>query len=154
MRTGTNPLLVIRQFFNLITFESQKIRELVPALRANSHKFFTSKIKRNTLSQITCSLFGPEWPSPHDCTSSVSDELVVIQLLNLVQSQRLSHTFYFWATPSRDFFFTWGPRKKYIPTYPAPLLMLQIFSSNLSFFLLSLSMLQLTPCHRWCSEKN
>jgi hypothetical protein len=109
MRTGTNPLLVIRQFFNLITFESQKIRELVPALRANSHKFLTSKTKRNTLSQITCSLFGPEWPSPHDCTSSVSDELVVIQLLNLVQSQRLSHTFYFWATPSRDFFFTWGP---------------------------------------------
>jgi hypothetical protein len=35
---------------------SQKIRELVLVLRANSHKFSTSKTKRNTLSQTTCSL--------------------------------------------------------------------------------------------------
>jgi len=40
----------------------------------------------------------PEWPSPHDSTSSILDELVLIQLLNLVQSQRLSQTF-FWARP-------------------------------------------------------
>jgi hypothetical protein len=35
---------------------SQKIRELVLVLRANSHKFSTSKTKWNTLSQTTCSL--------------------------------------------------------------------------------------------------
>ncbi len=44
---------------------------------------------------------GPEWPSPHDCTSSVSDELVLIQLLNLnpAQLQSLSHTFFFTHKP-------------------------------------------------------
>ncbi len=52
---------------------------------------------------------GPEWPSPHDCTSSVSDELVLIQLLNLVQLQRLSHTSFF-ACPLRvNFLFTHKP---------------------------------------------
>ncbi len=51
MRTGTNPLLVTRQFFNLITFVLRKIRELVLVLRANSHKFSTSKTKRNTLTK-------------------------------------------------------------------------------------------------------
>jgi hypothetical protein len=79
---------------------------------------------------------GPEWPSPHDCTSSVLDELVLIQLLNLVQSQRLSHTFFLGPpTLSRDFFFhlRTSPAhpttlfKKQIPTYPTPLLMLWIY---------------------------
>jgi len=51
----------------------------------------------------------PEWPSPHDCTSSVLDELVLIQLLILVQSQRLSHTFFFGLSFNRFFFFTCGP---------------------------------------------
>jgi hypothetical protein len=66
------------------------------------------------------------WTSAHPITQ-----------LNLVQSQRLSHTFFFFlACLSRDFFFfvstcgspllTQLPRSKKIPTYPAPLPMLWI----------------------------
>jgi hypothetical protein len=93
----------------------------------------------------------PEWPSPHGCTSSISDELVLIQLLILVQSQRLSHTFFFRPALQQIFFFppvdlpcspNYHVQKK-ILTYPAPLPMLQISFSKLSFFLMSLSMLQL-----------
>ncbi len=89
----------------------------------------------------TCPIHRPEWPSPHHCTSSVSDELVLIQLLNLVQSQRLSHIFFFhlWTSPALPTTLF----KKEIPTYPAPLPMLTIFFPKLPFFSLSLSMLQL-----------
>jgi hypothetical protein len=43
-------------------------------------------------------------PAPHDCTSWVSDELVLMQLLNLVQLQRLSHTFFFGPAIQENFF--------------------------------------------------
>jgi len=74
------------------------------------------------------------WVTQPPCTSSVSDDLVLIQLLNLVQSQRLSHTFFFWAAPLQEILFhlRTSPAhpttqfKKQIPTYPAPLLMLRI----------------------------
>ncbi len=82
----------------------------------------------------------------HDCTSFVSDELVLIQLLPTWCIHRGWVTlFFFLACPSRDFFFffqPWtspahplAPFKKKIPTYPAPLPMLQIFflQSSLSF---------------------
>jgi hypothetical protein len=49
----------------------------------------------------------PKWPSPHEFTNSVLHELVLVQLLNPVQSHRLNH---FFARPSRIFFFfTCGP---------------------------------------------
>jgi hypothetical protein len=73
---------------------------------------------------------------------------VLIQLLILVQSQGLSHICFF-GPPFNKFFFSLvdvHPTtlfKKNIPTYLAPLLMLWIFFSKLSFFLPSLSMLQL-----------
>jgi hypothetical protein len=95
---------------------------------------------------------GPEWPSPHDCTSSVLDELVLIQLLNLVQSQRLNHTPFFWGPPSRDFFFHLRtspahPTTLFQKKFPTTLLLYlcyRLFFSKLSFFSLSLSMLQLS----------
>ncbi len=59
---------------------------------------------------------------PHDCTSFVLDELMFIQLLNFVQSQRLSHNVFF-AHPSRDFFFhSWTylahPTTSFKKTFP------------------------------------
>ncbi len=92
---------------------------------------------------------GPERPSPYDCTNSVSDELVLIQLLNLVQSEVESH-FVFWHTLQENFFspvdLPCSPNylvQKKIPTCPAPLSMLWFFFSKLSFFLSSLSLLLL-----------
>jgi hypothetical protein len=90
----------------------------------------------------TCPIHRPEWPSPHDCTSSVSDELVLIQLLNLVQSQRLSHIFFLGPPFKRFFFFTCGPhlltqlpcsKKKFPPTLLL-YLCYRFFSKALFFF--------------------
>jgi hypothetical protein len=74
------------------------------------------------------------------------------QLLNLVQSQKFSHTFSWAPPPFQEIFFSPEdlacspnyPVEKNIPTDPALLLLLPIFFfSKLSFILLSLSMLQL-----------
>jgi hypothetical protein len=77
---------------------------------------------------------------------------VLIQLLNLVQSWRLSHTFFFGPALQENFFFTCGPTlltqlpySKKIPTYSAPLPMLWIF-----FFQNSLSFC--CHCHCCCCK--
>jgi hypothetical protein len=98
-------------------------------------------------------LLWPEWPSPHDCTSSVSDELVLIQLLNLVQSQRLTHTLFFLARPSRVFFFTC--RHSLLTQLPPS-------STYVTFFFLQNSLSFCRHCHCcnsaiapcWYSKKN
>ncbi len=71
----------------------------------------------------------------HDCTSSVWDELVHIQLLNLVQSQRLSQTFFFLPVdlPCSPKY----PVQKNIATYPTPLPTLQ-FSFFKTLFLFTI----------------
>jgi len=76
---------------------------------------------------------------------------VLVQLLNLVQSQRLSHTFFLGAPLSRDFFFhlrtsPTHPTTMFKKTFPPTLFLYLCYGicfSKLSFFLLSLSMLQL-----------
>ncbi len=97
-------------------------------------------------------LAWPEWPSPRDCTSSVSDELMLIQLLNLVQSQKFSHTFFWAPAPFKRFSFhlktllahpTTLFKKIFPPTLLFYLCYWILFFSKLSFILLSLSMLQL-----------
>jgi hypothetical protein len=117
------------------------------------------QVKTNRTSPI----HRPEWPSPHDCTSSVSYELVLIQLLNLMQAQKLSH-FFFGPALQEIFFFHMRTSpahpttlfKKYIPTYPAPLPMLRIFfQSSLSFRChCQCYNYAITHCQRWCLEKN
>jgi hypothetical protein len=105
---------------------------------------------------------GPEWPSPHDCTSSVSDELVLIQLLNLVQSPRLNHTFFGGGGAFQEIFFLHlrtspaHPVQKKIPTYPVPLLMLwNLFFKALSFCChCQCYNCVITHFHCWCSKKN
>jgi hypothetical protein len=102
----------------------------------------------------------PEWPSPRDCTSSVSDELVLIQWLNLVQSQRLRHTFFFGPPLRIFFFFTCGPRlltqvpfsKKVFPPTLLLCLCYEFFLNALFFFVVIVNVI--THCHHYVHRRS
>ncbi len=100
-----------------------------------------------------CSRERLEWPSPHDCTSSVWDELVFIPVIEppavrKVESKKFS------AHPSTvNFFFTWyHPYSPNYPIYPPTLLILQW--QNLYLFLTKLIILGKIYISSWLNFSN
>jgi hypothetical protein len=85
-----------------------------------------------TQSYISC--LRLEWPSPHDCTSSVWDELVFIPVIEHPAVRKVEWKKFFAHPSTVNLFFTlYRPYSPNYPIYPPTLLILQW--QNLYLFL-------------------